>query len=697
MRGIAALIATAIFLLAPTTGLVPSVDAQVPQVTNTSTLDGTVCTEAGNEHKDASQPANMCAIYPLPDASVHLTRPGALGTAAGAVDQTVTSDADGNFHFDSLENGDYDVVVTRTGFSQIALKITVQGATEHDLRLNGLKVSGSGQVVSPTGAGVADAYGTICCTSEYGHTGFSTDSTGAFKYNTIAGYRTFSVSAQGFEPLGVELLTDGSKVALELSDRPREDAALTGRVTDQNGNAVAGAAIDVYGNGGGCCYDGPCCYDYACAQPASEPGSSYSSPPCAMPIYYGGNNQTSTDKDGRYAMRVYGGSSYSMQVTLVGYSSSSAYTFVDKGQTVTTDFQVMKYPDKTAHFSGRISDAQTGRGLQFVSMSVNSPEFGIYECSEQKSDAQGSGATAGGSAGPTTAYDSPTRAESSMVYSPGYYGPTGCVIKIGDDGAFDAMLTPGYAMVSVYFDSWRSCVTTTNADRSSVTKCGPEYFPWMGSLNLSENGDTVLNIALKAKPLPDATVSGYVVDAKTQKAIPGSSISFYNLDNNAGGYAQTDDDGSYKVGLRSGYHQVTVYMNGYYTWQGVLDVPAGESPFDVTVTKGQETYGGCYDCYAMGGGYAKDAMPPSAVTGGPGATTTTTVSPGEAGNDGGSSSAAVFEDLHGGLGPYDAQERAKVMQDAAGVDAGKSSPHLELLALVGILGLIAFVRRRRQH
>ncbi|MFO1533653.1 MAG: carboxypeptidase-like regulatory domain-containing protein [Thermoplasmatota archaeon] len=225
-------------------------------------------------------------------------------------------------------------------------------------------------------------------------------------------------------------------------------------------------------------------------------------------------------------------------------------------------------------------------------------------------------------------------------------------------------------------------------------------------MDLAADRKTTLDITLVQRPGPDAVVSGYVLDADTHKAIPHATISFANQDNGAYGQATTDQDGSYKVRLRSGYHSITVsvYRNdgrpgGYLTWQGILDVPAGDNDFDVTLTPGEESGGGpCCYAYAEGTATAAPAM------GGPGY---------DAGSGGGaahggmtqdvgkangltsapSGSAQDFEDLGGGLGPYDAQSRHKLLQTQA-PDGSKASPHLELPVLVGLLGLLALVRRR---
>ncbi|MES2154831.1 MAG: carboxypeptidase-like regulatory domain-containing protein [bacterium] len=683
MRGFAAIIATAIFVLAPATPLLHGAEAQV----NNSSLAGLVCTVEGF---NGTSPG-ACRIDGIPAASVHLTKPGAAGTAVGAVDQTVEADAHGSYQFSSLADGDYDLAVSHAGFADGSAMVAVKGGTIHDVALSGTKVAATGQVVDANGKGVADAYVKVCCPGG-DSSAATTGPDGGFQVTTVGGYRTFNVVRNGVMVLSQEAFVDGTAVVLlKVAAEPGRDATVQGVVTDQHATPLSGIVVHVYDYNGGCCAEPQ--PDYACAPPPPNAGAPTQS--CVRPCCYGGDTSATTGSDGRYAVKVFGGSSVNVQVNQAGYASFYTSQYVEKGQTVQVDVKLTKFPDKTAHLVGHVTDAETGRGLGYVSINVNSPEFGVYECSDGGgSQVYPMSVTA---SEPTYSGGSATATGSAQA-SPAMYpypGNNGCAIKVQSDGSFEAMVTPGYATVNVYYDTWRSCSTTTNADHSSATTCGPEYFPWIGTLNLTANADTKLDIQLRPKPHPDATVSGYLVDGTSHKAIPQATISFYNMDNNAGGYAQTDRDGSYKVGLRSGYHQVTVSMYGYFVWQGVLDVPAGDSPFDVVLTRGQMMYGGgCYDYCVMDGSPKAMAGPtPSGMS----TTSTGSTSPGDANGSAGSGTAgsetAAFEDLHGGLGKYDAAERAKVLEAAN----HKSTPGLEIAWLAAALGLVAVLARRRRQ
>ncbi|MFA5944577.1 MAG: carboxypeptidase-like regulatory domain-containing protein [Candidatus Thermoplasmatota archaeon] len=452
--------------------------------------------------------------------------------------------------------------------------------------------------------------------------------------------------------------------------QPPPDAFIQGIVSDAAGKPVEGASVSSSSYSG---YPGE-------PQPmvAEDSGSGTSSPDSIRCCYYGGYNSTMTGADGRFFLGVYSGENQ-LSVYHQDFVSRSLQLQVASGQTVQQDIQLEAYPEKTAHIIGKITDAKTGKGLSFASLNVRSPLYGLYECSQPEG-------TASSSTG--TVEPAPDGEAKSSMPSP--YYDSGCAITIHSDGSFEGDVTPGYSILSVY--AWQDCSTTRDADGGGTTTCGPEYLQWTRTQNLAANSTTRIDIALQSRPSPDATVSGYLINVETGEAIPGAQISFSNQDTYAWGSATTDSDGSYKIRLRSGYHSVSVYANGFLSWEGVLQVKAGSSDFDVKLTPGQESWGGC--CYAYADKAAgMEAVAPSPQSGSGIASATTST---EADGSDASSSGEQYQDLNGGLGPYNAAERSQAAADSGSLSTSddKGAPAPGLLLALAALGAVLALRRR---
>ncbi len=688
MRGISAWVLTLAFVFAGAGLFIEPVSAQ-----STSSLEGTVCSRdyyygytpaEGNSSKG-------CMGSALPGVTLRLTKPGpvALEPSVGAVDVTAASDESGYYRFQALSDGEYTLTATRTGFAAATFAISISEAEFQDISLTGETVNQRGKVVDSAGKGIANAEVEVCCPGEFSSTAYGrTAANGSFVLSLRAGTHSVNIRAPGFENLYESRLLDGSSEAsFAMRALPPPDATIKGTVRDQDGRAVEGARVSAYTYGGGCCYAEP--------MPASDSGTSSgtgttssSSYPCCC-CSQGGENFTFTDSQGRYAMKVYSGSG-SLNVQKEGYAGIHRNVQIPSGQTVTEDVKIMKYPDKTARIEGRVTDLKTGKGVPFANFNLQSPQFGLYECSQEATP----GSSGGGSTGSSGSIEPASPDSAGMSYRPGYYNP-GCAITMHADGTFEGTVTPGYTILQVWHDNYRACSESTDADGSSHRTCGPEYYSWSLTTDLPANETTTINVALRSRPAPDAVVEGYLVDKETDTAIPGAQISFSNLDSYGYGYATTDGDGSYSLRLRSGPHQVYVYANGYLRWEGILDVEEGDTAFDVPLTPGDESYGGCCYAYASSAGSYDKAMT-TASTGTASPTPSSMGAPEQASDDIGSDSGfnaqgggeVTYEDLGGGLGPYDADRRG----DAD--DGGKGAPGLGLVAMLCALGAVLAIRRR---
>lgn len=454
------------------------------------------------------------------------------------------------------------------------------------------------------------------------------------------------------------------------------DGTITGIVSGPDG-PLAGAQVSSssYGSPGG-----------PEPMPAEESGGGSDGSIRCMDCYYGGYNSTTTDGQGRFTLGVYSGENQ-LSVYHPDHRSASQVVQVAKGQTVTQDVALEAYPAKTAHVVGKVTDAKTGNGLGIAYVSIRSPFYGLHACS------QPAGASSGGDSADGSE-PAPDGASKPMMYP---YQPQACDITIRSDGSYEGDVTPGYSILSVY--AYQDCSTSRDSDGGGSTSCGPEYLQFSRTLNLPAEETTRIDVALQSRPSPDATISGYLVDVESGEAIPGASISFSNQETYAWGSASTDADGSFKIRLRSGYHSVYVHAPGHFGWEGVLQVPRGSSDFDVKLTPGEESYGGCCYAYAMesksGVATATAASPPMAAGGSAG------MAESDMGADDGmalsQNAQAAYEDLGGGLGPYDAAKRADATANGDGEleSSDKGIPGAGVLLAVAALGAVLVLRRRQ--
>lgn len=660
-------------LLATFWAVAPDASAQ-----GTYSLSGTVCPGPGGE--------DQCWQDGLANATVTVTKHGAVD----ALDESETMETaeGGSYSFGGLSSGEWDLTVTRTAFEDYATTLVISSDTKHDVVMTGKEVTVSGQVLSE-GEAVDNAHIRAYGDPEYAEAESGSD--GAFQLTVVAGHYHVEVEAAGYRSVSTYRLLDGQEsLSFELEAIPPPSIPVTGTVTDKAGLPVSGAKVVASQYGHHCCYDEPV--------PMTEPAPDGAQTDAAYsPPYYGGDDhfETTTDATGKYSLEVRQGW-VDLRITKDGFTQYQTGFDAREGQSYQKDATIKEIPEKTVRIAGGITDSQSGDRMRYVSVSLQNLEYGVHECSRYASDGSGGGTSGTSPGSPGMAEGDEDGVSHSSVVEPRYYDD-GCAIVIQADGTFTANVTPGYTIINVYYEQWRACQERQDQGGSFSRECGPEYFSYSETLKLEEDSAQRLDVGLRQRPGPDATVSGYVVDAEKQIGVSDARISFSHQDSYAHGWASTDGDGSYKVRVRSGYHHVSVWADGFLRWEGVLHVAAGaEKPFDVMMQAGQEQYGGC--CYGYpepvpyaAGDYAEDSAgyDGEAVSdetlGAAGAPSRS----GADGSDGAQESAAGgqdFQDLGGGLGPYDPDARAK---ELAGSDSNLIPGPATVLLVIGLLGMVA--------
>lgn len=640
-------------------------------------LEGRVCVEPeyyGYGNSDSMQSCNGPA---LPGATVHLKRNGQDAA-------TQTTDASGSFTFNGLAEGSYSISAEHTGFTTRETSASVYGYSYQDISLAGQEVRFRAEVRDSGGALVAGSSLNLCCPNS--GASFQSDD-GKFDTTMRSGVYSLTASARGYRDSNSQAVVDGLTLTVRLERLPPQDVTLSGTVVDQHGKPAS--HILLYA-------DAACCDDSMRGNTTcltAKPYGDY----CPSPISFGPlpGNRTETDDAGHYTMALFAGR-WDLHIEDEAFAPYRDNVEVQSGQKVAKEIVLERYLERTAHFTGRVVDARNGHAVGAYSMQAYHPELGRSECSDfAAADRPTKTMEVPRPMPPYGAYPNTMWREPGRDYNP---YDSGCRLHVAPDGTFDGFITPGYTNIEV--NAQQACNESQDADGSSRRACGPEFLRFTQSIVLAENGTTDITIKLMSRPPADAIVSGYLLDSKTGKAVAAGQITFTNEQSPGYGYARTDADGSYSLRLRSGYHTVTVEVNGYLQWQGTILVKTGANPFDVKLTSGKPI--GFSNCCDYGGmSYATFSSSRGTQTyerSVNGETqymvTSTSLStygiapaPADLASDG-----AAYQDLGGGLGPYDAKERANLQGDVA-----KGAPMAGLVATGMGIGLVAAVLALRRR
>ncbi len=421
--------------------------------------------------------------------------------------------------------------------------------------------------------------------------------------------------------------------------------------------------------------------DYACTEPAFAP-----SPP-----HRWDNAYDTTGKDGRYTLKVFGGS-YRVEVMAKNFVTEYEVLRIAEGDSLTHDVKLTPFPGFTALVEGRVLDKETGLPVAGADVNVNNQAWGRYNW---------------------TRTDETGRFQFQLM--PGFHqlsasrwGSPYMYVAVAES----APATDVESGVPVTETSIRA------PDRMPVPQ-GPGYYNYVQTFIVADGETKTIDVKLKPKPTPTVTIVGYVVDKEAGKGVAGANVNLWNQDTGDWGNAVTDRTGSFKILARPGYHTLNAYAEGYFGGAIVLDVQkdAGVVRQDIDVVKG-ETRWGWYDhevhyAYAEKGMAMDDGAPSEArmTSGGNGAAAPTpAMAPAGDGQmdmsrsmAGSTSGGQSYQGGGGGLPPYGELGASEVPEGSEGTPetapatgaTSKQVPAFGALGLVVLAGVMALVARRR--
>ncbi|MBI4393851.1 MAG: carboxypeptidase regulatory-like domain-containing protein [Euryarchaeota archaeon] len=469
-----------------------------------------------------------------------------------------------------------------------------------------------------------------------------------------------------------------------------EKARVEGRVIDEAGNVVGGAAVRLNNE-----YVYYAATEGKAAEPvASSPDSPASTSvmrayPCCDYEY----QETTTDSDGTFGFSTYAGNKR-ISVEARGFGYANRLVTVSGGETARADFTLEKVPGYTVKVTGAVIDANTGKPVSGASVNVENVEWSRYNYTT--TDPQG---------------------RFMVMTMPGYTNVVVrvdqyCCVVYASEGTAEGSGGSSSGSGGTASDPVASNSTESSTAGPAVASPlvpsrdskGPEYYTYVTSFE-SNDGDTVtLDIKLKPKPEPDSKIIGYVVDSKTNQAIPGAYVYVQNEDTGDWGYASTDENGSFIFTVRAGHHLVGASAEGHFQRMVAVDVGSKDvQRVDLILVAGEQKYAPYEEHYykcppdadcAAPMMEASDSQAPSSYSTGGSQASSVGRSTAFAGNDGQASYSGK-----GGLPKYGEKIDLDELREkcTAGILECRSVPGPEIaLVAVGVLGAVAVLRSRRK-
>lgn len=479
----------------------------------------------------------------------------------------------------------------------------------------------------------------------------TTDEDGRYAVNVSYGHVRLSIDDPRFQGIHASFEMQDN-LTLDIPVRPVNESLATveGQVTDKDGQPLEDASVSVRAMDRVHC-EGDVCHAERTSRADSDHVVHVDDE--TIVIRYEPRTDrhawTQTDASGAYSVRVLPGS-YAVEARAHEHLEERTEVEFAENGTAQADLSLTPIPPDSVAITGTVRDAETGDPIPYAEVTVQNDVWGAYNH---------------------------TRAD--------------------EDGSYAIGTKPGHAIVSVRADEryWVPCEEPRTEpvadDDAAASKPRPAcdgsrerdqaYLPRVASFTPDADETIELSPELERSPGPDATFSGWVVNASSEEGVPNATVTFRNEETNEWGRVQTDADGSYSIDVRAGYYTIHVRAPDHLSNATNERIEVGEDQrLTLEVEPGETRHDRCCFAYAeRSTGASMDAD-------------------GAAGDDGENRDVAhegtadratasdtpdgrqAFEGSSGGLGPYPGAET----NSDGGTQATPLPSVLGTIALVGL-------------
>lgn len=489
------------------------------------------------------------------------------------------------------------------------------------------------------------------------------DADGHYAVNVSEGIIELRVDEPAYQRTHAEFeIDDNLTLDLTLKASDEDLATIEGVVTDENGAPLSEARVSVQPQHRTHC-EGDVCYaeSRAYASEGSEHVAETDSGEITIRYMPRDDRHvsTQTSDDGSYSMQVPAGN-YTVRASASDHLPHQQPVQLAQGETATVDLALTPIPSDSVTVTGTVRDAETGEPIPHAEITVENDRWGSWDH-----------------------------------------------VRSGEDGTFTVETKPGHAIVTIRADAsyWVPCEREETPDHDEASDGGDAarapappcdgrrerahaYLATVGTYT-PEAGDTIQpNASLERAPEPDASISGWVINASSEEGIPDATVGVRNEITGEWGRAEADENGSFQIPVREGYYTIRTHAPGHLSTATNVRVGAGE---DVRVTleapPGQQRYGGCCIAYAESGDGAV-AHETSVATRDAGGMASAESGAGAA--DASGPSGEGPQAFQGGAGHLGAYSTSAHTDDDPDGPPGQA-PNPQTTPLVGVLGTLALL------
>lgn len=361
---------------------------------------------------------------------------------------------------------------------------------------------------------------------------------------------------------------------------------------------------------------------------------------------------TDTDAGGLYEVRVEPGS-YAVHASAEDHLEERTRVNGSEGERVQANLTLTPIPPDTVTVTGVVEDATSGEPIEHARVSVENQRWGAWN--HTRTDADG---------------------RFTLRTKPGFL-----VIEVRAEEVYwvpcEEHREPAEAEAGGGSDASASVARSEPRPRCDGQREREHgYLPRVATRNASAGETVQVDASLERAPEPDATFTGWIVDASSQQGVPNATVTFVNEITNEWGRAQTDANGSFRIDVRHGYFTIRTHAEGYLSTARNVEIGAGETKrITLEAPPGEPRYGRC--CFAVAGAEGaadRGAAEQASGAGGTGAM--------ETGVEGLEEDRRSYEGSGGALGPYPGEKGHADPQEPGPL----STP---VVGWLGTLGLVA--------